>query len=306
MALSLPGGGAPVARWSSGSLRFRGVLRPGGDGVVLEADFRGGGLAFAAEVDITRERSLFAEKRVVVDEWLTLRPGARMHALGGLRGYVRASLPRWVTEAVEPASPVVVSLRCEDTNIFRPRGHWGEAEDWAAVSVPPSAPAARLPSGEEVPLRAAPGGVVRARFRATKYGHFVRVLERQENWTRIAWSHFTGAAVFGWVPTRVVAPATGGWGGLGMIGGRSDVLVVPPPPPRRCQVSHQLWVRQGPLLRAVGTLRPPATFRVVGPADKGLVPVVLVGPVRLDALQGAAFALPEAAAACGLVGALET
>lgn len=149
------------------------------------------------------------------------------------RGRVRIGPLHFVLDDITFVAPPEAEVRCEDLALpsladddeERDR----EAFDLRAVGE------RMLPADQAVPLRAETRGEVAATVAPARHVRFVAILEEREGAVRVAYHHWTGAFVVGWVDDALALPAPSEPRASGFISGRrsagfaEDFTVCRPP-----------------------------------------------------------------------------
>lgn len=302
ITLHVRGGGFAFSSHGFGNRRTHvtGRLVPRQGRAVFETTIRGAGLTVDAEADATVDRVLYANRRVDLGDFGLMLPHTSVHVSGGTPGELEIGPDTWSLEGFRPVQPVRARVRCEDTTIHEQIRDVDQPSDrqFVEAGFPKNASEVVTVSGAEVPLHATPGGEIRGHFLADKDGHFLRVIEKRGDWSRVVEEHWMGVFWFGWVQSSVLRANDQGEGGLGLLGGLMGGGNAPAkPPPTRCAEPLDLVAEHAGASARIGRIEAQTPFRVLKPAGAKLVQVELVDS-WLAPDDGVSLQLPVRAKDC--------
>ncbi|MFT3840126.1 MAG: hypothetical protein QM723_24270 [Myxococcaceae bacterium] len=263
---------------------------------VLELSLERDGYTLWAETSARDEPVLSTEAGFPVGDFGQVMPGAAVKIVGGQPGEAAVEPASWATEDFVPVSLPATRLKCEDLVLhLHERGPEVAEKELAQLKLGPVLREALISPGAAVELHASPGGPVRGNIRADPQGHFVRVLEEKDGWSRVVAAHWVGVYWFGWVKTDQlqVAPEE-----------KPEPAAAPPggsPPAflqkgQRCDSNLDLFVEKSGVRQPIGQLAKNTAFTLMG--GDGEFAVLDVHGLWFTLEDGVRLEVPEKARAC--------
>jgi hypothetical protein len=262
---------------------------------VLELSLERDGYTLWAETSVRDQPVLATEAGFAVGDFGQVVPGAGVKVTGGTPGELLVQPASWSTEDFTPVQLPEVKVKCEDLVLHtheRPPGV--EDKELAQLKLSPVLREALIKPGADVELRATPDGAVRGVIRAHPEGHFVRVLEEKDGWSRVVAAHWVGVYWFGWMKTDQLQAAP-----------EEKVEAAVPPggsPPnlavkgQRCEGALDVFVEKNGVRQPIGRMAKNTAFKLMG--GDGEFAVIDARGLWFTLEEGVRLEVPEKARAC--------